>query len=90
MRRAVVPLCATTNESRVSFFDLVDEIETREQQLLHKRAELRHTLKTLYDSMVGRVTAEGANPAIYAYDTQNAHLAMPNHLADGLTQLTAL
>ena len=61
MSRLVARLCATQNESRVSLFDLVDEMETREQQLLHAVALLRLTLKTLHDFMVTRLTGETAH-----------------------------
>ena len=88
--RAVARLCATTNESRVALFDLVDEMEAREQQLLHATALLRHTLKTLHHFMATHLTGEAAHPAVYVYDTQNVHLSMLNHLTEGLAKLTAM
>ena len=41
-------------------------METREQQLLQKTAELRHTLTTLHGFMVSRVSAEATYPEFYA------------------------
>ena len=90
MSHAVVRLCVTQNESRVSLFKLVDEMETRVQQLLHATARLRHTLKTLYDFMATSLTGYTAHPAFYAYDTQNVHLSVLNNLTDSLAQLTAM
>ena len=60
MSSAVARLCATTNESRVSLFYVVADMETREQQLLQSRAQLRHTLKTLHNFMASRITGEAA------------------------------
>ena len=61
MSRAVARLCATPNECRVLLFELVDEMETREQQLLHATALLRNTLKTLHGFMVTSLTGETAH-----------------------------
>ena len=80
MSRAVALHCATPNESRVALFDLVDEMETREQQLLQSRAQLRHMLKTLHNFMVSHITGEAANPALYTYDTKIVHESVLRHL----------
>ena len=90
MSRAVARLCATTNESRVSLFDLVYKMETQEQHLLQSRALLRHTLKTLHNFMVSRITGEAANPAFYTYYTKIVHESVLRHLTDSLAQLTDL
>ena len=65
-------------------------METREQQLLQTTALLRHTLKTLYDFMVGRVTGEAAYPAFYAHEMKIVHNTLLSHLQRTLTQLSAL
>ena len=70
--------------------DFVDEMDTREHQLLQATALLRHTLKTLYDFMVGRVTPETANQAFYAHDTKNVHKSVLRHFTASLAQLSAL
>ena len=90
MSRAVARLCATTNESRVSLFDLVDEMETQEQQLLQSRDQLRHTLKTLYSFMASRILGEAANTAFYTYDMKIVPENVLRHLTDGLSKLTSL
>ena len=87
MSRAVARLCATPNESRVPLLDLVDEMETREQQLLQTIALLRHTLKTLYDFIESSVLGEAAKPAFYAHDTKNVNQLVLRHLTAGLAQL---
>ena len=87
MSRAVARLCATQDESRVSLFELVDEMETREQQLLQSRAQLRHTLKTLHIFTASRITEEAANPAFYTYDTKVVSENVLRHLTDSLAQL---
>ena len=86
MSRLVARLCATQNESRVSLFDLVDEMETREQQLLQSRALLRHTLKTLHNFMVSCITGKAANPAFYSYDTKIVYEYVLRHLTESLAQ----
>ena len=90
MSRAVARLCATTNESRVSVFDLVDEMETHEKQLLQSRVLLLHTLKTLHNFMVSRITGKAANPAFYTYDTNIVHESVLRHLIASLSEFTDL
>ena len=82
--RAVARLCATPNKNRVTLVNLVDEMETREQQLLHTTSLLRPTLKNLHNFMVGRMAGEAENQAFYAYDTQNVHQSVLRHLTDSL------
>ena len=90
MSRAVARVCATPNESRVALVNLADEMETREQQLLHTTSLLRPTLKNLHNFMVGRMAEEAENPAFYAYYTQNVHQSVLRHLTESIAQLTAM
>ena len=65
-------------------------METREQQLLQKTAEPLHTLKTLHEFMVSRVTAEATYPEFYAHDMVTVHQDLVRDLQQGLRQLTEL
>ena len=66
----------------------MDEIDTREQQLLQSRALLLHMLKTLHSFMASRITGDAENTAFYAYDTNVVHENVLRHLTDSLAQLT--